>query len=419
MKEKSKFFSIFLLFIPLLILLLNPFLQENIVSSIWYYIILYLGFSCILYLCYLFLKKYPIKYKKEYFPILILFLFMIWVGITTLLSDDLLTSLGGNLYRREGFLTYISYAGFYLTAILVPDKDKMKFYKFFVIVGLILSILTICKNPISNLFVGTSDEYKSIFHQFNHFGYFLLMTIICDINLFLFEEKKEKKVFYFISFIILMQMLMKNNTFGSYIAVLEAIMMMSIYFLFINPKRKQIIFLLLSFFLLSIDYSNPSNNAYSEFSRNILSLTNINYKNINDSKEQKKIDALGTNRGELWKGAICLIKEKPITGYGLDNIKNRYEKIGIMNADRPHNIILQMSVFVGIPGMILYVTAIASIVIGLLINIKKLKYEILISFFVVIGYFVSSLTANSMYYTTPYFMVFLGYATSGLLKIKK
>ena len=99
--------------------------------------------------------------------------------------------------------------------------------------------------------------------------------------------------------------------------------------------------------------------------------------------------------------------KKPIIGYGPDNLKDEYLRAGI-NQDRPHNLIIYLACVSGFPGMLLYVTAVGIIVI---IGIKKLfkgDQNAKIYLMIVIAYLISSMFGNSMYYTSPYFFIFLG-----------
>ncbi len=65
----------------------------------------------------------------------------------------------------------------------------------------------------------------------------------------------------------------------------------------------------------------------------------------------------GTSRLLLWKNGIQFFLERPILGYGPENLEVKYLEQGI-NQDRPHNIIIQLLTTSGIPGCILYISAI-------------------------------------------------------------
>lgn len=76
--------------------------------------------------------------------------------------------------------------------------------------------------------------------------------------------------------------------------------------------------------------------------------------------------------------------------------------------DRPHNLLIQLATTSGIVGLITYMGGIAMI---LLVGLKTMKLENdihVISFACVLAYLVSAMFGNSMYYTSPYFFIFLG-----------
>ena len=76
-------------------------------------------------------------------------------------------------------------------------------------------------------------------------------------------------------------------------------------------------------------------------------------------------------------------------------------------SSRPHNIILQVAAFIGIPGAIIYISLILYIAISNLIIMKDNPIHITI-YLTAMSYFISSMFGNSMYYTSPYFMILLG-----------
>ena len=87
----------------------------------------------------------------------------------------------------------------------------------------------------------------------------------------------------------------------------------------------------------------------------------INNYVLNNNKESKeKIYSIGTSRGILWKYAILKIKEKPLVGGGIECLGMFYADNKI-DQDRPHNIILQIASFVGIPAAFVYIIIIFKI----------------------------------------------------------
>ena len=77
-------------------------------------------------------------------------------------------------------------------------------------------------------------------------------------------------------------------------------------------------------------------------------------------------------------------------------------------AGRPHNLILQMCLFAGVPGAMMYLIGVAIIMIRGLINFKLMDNIMAISYFACFGYLISAMFGNTMYYTSPFFLVFFG-----------
>lgn len=116
----------------------------------------------------------------------------------------------------------------------------------------------------------------------------------------------------------------------------------------------------------------------------------------------------GSGRAVLWKYGIQFFLEKPIIGYGPENLEQEYARFDI-NQDRPHNLLIQLATTSGIIGMLSYCTAIGIIIIkGIRCFSRKDSVQRLV-LFAVVAYLISAMFGNSMYYTSPYFFIFLGW----------
>ena len=116
---------------------------------------------------------------------------------------------------------------------------------------------------------------------------------------------------------------------------------------------------------------------------------------------------VGTNRGMLWINAIKFIKEKPIFGYGLDNLGYKYMENNI-TINMPHNLILGLSATIGIPGMLFYIFSVLLVLIKGFKNLKNGDHIINLPYFVIVSHLISSMFGNTMYYVTPYYVIILG-----------
>lgn len=407
MKNKNMpIFQYILLVIPLLIPILYKLLDDNFVRTIWFYLILYTGFISGIYALYK-LKDNCIKskfLKVEKVVLISIIAFFAFCIISTILADYPIQSLIGTNYRREGLFTYITYLFIAINSMFICNYDKKKIYQLFIIVGVILSIITILK--LRNYLFYVQYSYNGIFFQFNHFSYFLILALVCNTCLFITSNKKIEKIIYLLTYIIMLYILIINNTFGGYLALLVTTIFILIYYIFIKKIKLNSIIILVVFVLLSLFITKDGNNiVYGNLKENndqIKEAVNSNF------EDKELIYQLGTTRGRLWVEAIEMIKKRPIFGYGIEGLEQEYHKIGMTYADKPHNIIIALSGYIGIPGMICFFIAIGTVMIYILTKIKELGEEDIIAYFACVCFLGSSLVANSMFYTTPYFFIFLG-----------
>ena len=115
----------------------------------------------------------------------------------------------------------------------------------------------------------------------------------------------------------------------------------------------------------------------------------------------------GSGRWRLWVNGIKFVFEKPLFGYGPENLGYRYLMEDI-KLDRPHNEIIQFAASLGVPAALFYIAA-------LLIHFRNLfRYRKQASvlciglYSVVFTYFVSSMFGNTMFYTSPFYFMILG-----------
>lgn len=357
---------------------------------------------------------------KQLLPIFLFVLFMIWTLFSSLQANRKNLAFNGNSYRKEGYYMYINYAGFFISAMLLENKKLRKILlSTFTFISVYLMIINrICMGvKYTNVFVNTRI-FNSVFGQFNHYGYYLMMTLICSLGLYITEKNKKLKIAYLLAYIIIGYALIYNDTFGCYLAVLAVLVMYAIYALIKKINRKSIFVAIMIFAILSgVTIKDGKFLAYENMKQLGQDIKIIICKTMNIETEvvegeevvdiDEKFEETGTNRMQLWINGIKFALKKPIIGYGPDNLREEYLRAGI-EQDRPHNLIIYLACVSGFPGMLLYVTAVGIIVI---IGIKKLfqgDQNVKIYLMIVIAYLISSMFGNSMYYTSPYFFIFLG-----------
>ncbi len=80
-----------------------------------------------------------------------------------------------------------------------------------------------------------------------------------------------------------------------------------------------------------------------------------------------------------------------------------------ISQDRPHNLLIQLANTSGIPGLILYVTAVGIILIRAIKTMNENNSLHIVLLFTLVAYLISAMFGNSMYYTSPYFFILLGF----------
>jgi len=352
-------------------------------------------------------------FLKKYIGITILFILMLFSCI--LANNAYEAFFGSNL---EGVITHISYFGFFCCALkLTNEKENIKIINLLLLVATLISILCLCKfDFIYKLFNIQKESYYFYigpFYHFNHFGYYLLICNICSIFMFILNKKTKKIIYYIINFILLYTLVI-NDTFGVYISYILVLALLLIYFIYKKQNLKEILIILLSFILVScISFRDNHNVVY----RNFKELIN-DTSQIVQSESVEQIYNIGTDRGILWIKTVKLISNKPFIGYGFENIRDEYSKLEIMT-DKPHNIILEQALNMGIPAMIIYMTIIILIIIKQLKRIKTIKPFYLMSLIIVISYLFSSMFGNQTFYVAPYFYIFLGLIAQNYYKEKE
>lgn len=419
-KEKLIKIKDIVIFILLFIWMIMPILQsikvinEVIVAKNLYFILMrtiaVLGIGTTIFTIYDKFQKSNNKKEifKELLPIFLFVIYMIWTLISCHQAARKNRAFNGTPYRKEGYFMYINYAGFFFCAMLLENK---KLRNILLNAFIITSIFLISINR----FIGKS--ITNVFANTNHYGYYLTMSLICSLGLFLTEKNKILKVIYLAVYTVIGYGLIDNNTFGCYLAVIAILVLYAIYAIIKKTDRKLIFIAITIFILLSgVTLKNGKNIAYQNIKQLgqdiqiiISKIMNIETQSIDGEEVQvdEKFEKTGSSRMALWTNGIKFILEKPIIGYGPENLRDKYLFWGI-NIDRPHNLLIYLGCVSGIPGMLIYVAAVGIIVIRgikkLLANNQSTKIFLLI----VITYLISSMFGNSMYYTSPYFFIFLG-----------
>ncbi len=253
------------------------------------------------------------------------------------------------------------------------------------------------------------------FYNQNHVAYYATVGAMLISGMFLFAEKPFKKIIWGILAVYSYYIITINNTFGCYLATIIALILTAGIIIakdkernikkIINAVTPAVLFLLvtLSFSVFSPD-ANPVKSNFNVFTKDVT--------NIASSEDVSDETEAGSGRMGMWLATVDMIGEKPLFGWGADNLKAEYVERE-EDLDRAHNEPLEIAVANGIPASVLYYVAIA---IALILFIRNKAWfsepTRLIPFMAALGYLISSMVGVFLFYTAGYFFMMFALACS-------
>ena len=335
-----------------------------------------------------------------------LLFFLIWCFLAVIFSENPLYGLMGSPYRNEGLITYLIYGGVIVSAKQITSRKYINcFLWFFSITGFILAVVAAINSEpelqaLSSLLrcdaaMEDMSSFRSIFYNYNHFAYFLTMVVLVQAGLFVFSRKRISACMSMLMFSVSIAVLFRNNTLGCFLAATIGIAFLICIVGSAKKCRGSRLWLLavvyITIFICTQIYDNSIVNSWG-IAKDTL------------SGEEQSFNST-VHRLEMWKQSLAHIAHNPVFGIGLDGS-------GIITfvegQDRPHNEYIQYALFTGIPGLLAYLTALIALFFGCIRRLKEISNQALIMGAVIVGYCASAFVGNSMYYTTIYYVMFLG-----------
>ena len=402
---------------PVVILIEQSLKLDQILGNLFLMYITVLGMFTFLFIALYNYKKYKtsgVNYFTQCLSAspwnLALLAMLFWSFLASILADDLQLAFYGTSYRNDGFFTYCIYAAIYCcTQITKNETQREKILQCLLIASWPLCLVTLLQFlNYSTAFFGIfyqerviyNMKYAAVFYHINHYAYYLTTIIAVSVGLYLEAKNKLVQIFYLLTFIINTWCLIINNTFGCYLAALFICIVAPA--LFYKRKRnlnlKKNFTPLLLFLLITIASSQIVTNNFQVLSSDLKDI----------ATENSAAKNAGSKRWELWTNGLDMLKAKPIFGYGPENLKKEYLARDI-DQDRPHNEYLQHTLFLGIPALILYLAALYLLLTKWFLNLQNLEISTFVSGLAVIAYLCSAFFGNTMFYTTVYLFLLLGY----------
>ncbi|MCR5015152.1 MAG: O-antigen ligase family protein [Ruminococcus sp.] len=341
-------------------------------------------------------------------PLFLLWLLALIVPLVTIIRGPNEYDLSGHPYMFESIFSYMLYPTcyFFCGAMLWKSGYKRGLLYLLLFSALPINVLALINEWGVSVPFFLGAGVSAVFHNSNHYGYYLAMTIIASLALFVYEKRGAWKVVSAMSAEIGTLVLIMNNTLGAYLAVLLVMLAFAVYcFLCDKGHLGWSLGALGIFLLVTLCMSSSYNTILSSFITLFHDVGEI-------AEDPFEADSAGSSRWLLWKGTVSHLDESPLLGFGVEGLLNTHH-IGT-----PHNELLQYAAFFGFPAAVSYLAAVVSVIIAVLRDSKKLGKMTLVCFCVAVGYFTSSMFGVAVYYTTPFFYIFLGLAYSEILNGK-
>ena len=343
-------------------------------------------------------KKKTLKFDRSFAPFAA---FALLIIISTCANGLTRQAVEGIPFRYIGIFNMFAFmlAYMWLSGQSVTESLRTKVLLLYLLAADLVGI-----SALADLYViripayHAKKELSAVFFNGNHYGYFLLMAVLIGAGLYVYGEGKGK-VFGAASAALNAVLLALNHSMGSILAVVIVTAGMSACVLIYDKDRaKRLAVLILSMaacLAAALVFSHAVRNEFISLGTDMAAL-------LNGSRDS----TIGHNRLLLWKLTAEYIRERPLLGYGCEGIAfSLFDATGRSN---PHSEVLTYAAYYGIPAALCYLAGIAVFFTRYFKNRKSAEISSRIACMAAAGYFVSSLTGVAMFYTAPFFFIFLG-----------
>ncbi len=344
----------------------------------------------------------------------------VWMLLSTAVNGLTYEAKYGDGYRCESLMSFIIYLWIYwfVSSLLSSDAAKKRLIDLFLSVSAIMSALVIIHVVAARLRIYRVSFFTSelnsaggvvgVFLQINHYGYHLVIAGMLAAAMYFGAEKLSRKILYLLSFSLTVAVLILNNTFGAYLASFAGLCFM-IGFAALRSKKfeaKSLVPLAL-FIAITLIMSVWLDTVITNIATFFGDVQKVS-SDLSGRAPEGSADGAGTSRWRLWTSTAKMISERPILGWGVEGIGERLTAEAY--SDRPHNELLEYSAFFGMPAAVCYLGGVVAVFWRAFRRRRELSPCAFAALTAAVGYFVSSMFGNTMYYTAPMFFVMLGLA---------
>lgn len=334
--------------------------------------------------------------------ILFFILFAAWILLSTAVNglDD--KAIHGVAFRNIGVFHLLSFLLIYMFAASQVRRDSLRRCLMWCFLGTadLLALAALADRFIFDIpAFAQKKELSTIFFNGNHFGYFLTMAVLAGVGLFVFRAGRRLDVFGLLSGILNFAVLLLNHSLGCLLAVFGTAVLLLILALAADRRAAQRLGILLGCLagalLLGLLLLSPLRSEFTGLISDLQQITG-----------EDDASSAGHNRWMLWSLTIDLIRQQPLFGYGCERISDTL--MDLVGRANPHSEPLTYAAFYGIPAALFYLLGLAGIFVCWVRRKVWTDPITIAAALAAFGYFISSLFGVPMFYTAPFFFIFLG-----------
>ncbi len=315
-------------------------------------------FAIILYVCHAIATKKS-EITNDALSIILL-LYWLTLVVSTIFSINYTNTIWGGFRREEGLFAILAYGVLFVISKTYYTHCQ-KYIKWIILSAVLVSLYGIMQyfgfDPIPR-----DDIRYSWVSTFSTMGNpnFLGSYLVLLFPISAFEYLKSQKVHYLPTCAMIYLCLLLTFTRSAYLGFGVTFIMLVFYILKNRAYRKKFILLLTILLLITVSVNIQSEGRLL---RRFLSIGGDAQKFI---AKEENYEKAGASRIYIWSRTLVLIKERPLVGYGLENLgivftakykDEMMEKYGkVYLYDKAHNEYLHIAVTTGIPSLILYLT---------------------------------------------------------------
>ncbi len=241
-------------------------------------------------------------------------------------------------------------------------------------------------------------ELSAIFFNGNHYGYFIMMALLIGIGCYIFGNKIIS-ICGGVSAGLNLLLLGINHSLGCILSLIVVLVSTGIIILIKDKSYKRkymtVAAVLMIAFIVALLISSA---IRTEFTGLFEDLTAI----LSNTAE----GSAGHRRLQMWTLTAGYIAEKPLLGYGCEGIA--FMLYDAMKVSNPHCEALTYAAYYGIPAALLYMAGAIAVIVTCIRRTSTNGAHQKASCMAAAGYFISSFVGVGMFYTLPFFFIFLG-----------